>query len=70
MLNPDEKEALYEIIVAVIGEDLSIKAYKSGFNEKTVLVVEEMTDANARCNKNMRELVTDFPGASTLMTRG
>ena len=70
MLSHNEKEYLYEIIIAVIGEDRAIKAYKSGFNEKTVSIVEEMIEANSICNKNMKELVKDLLGVSTFFTRG
>ena len=70
MLSHNEKEQLYEIIAAVIGEDQSIKAYKHGFNDNTVLVVEDMIEANRLCNKNMQELVKDLLGASTVLTRG
>lgn len=70
MLSHREKECLYEIIIAVIGDDQTIKAYKGGFNEKTVLIVEEMIEANTECNKNMEKLVESLLGTSTLFTRG
>lgn len=70
MLSRSEKDYLYQIIVAVIGEDISIKTYKSGFNEQTVTVVEKMIAGNHQCNLAMKELFKDLLGASTLMTRG
>ena len=59
MLSVEEKERLYGFIVAVIGEDSSIKAYQSSFNERTVEVVEGMIERNKTCNANMKKLVTN-----------
>tara|TARA_R110000868_G_scaffold3653_2_gene22876 strand:+ start:352 stop:483 length:132 start_codon:yes stop_codon:yes gene_type:complete len=42
MLTSAEKDYLYNIISAVIGENHSIKAYNTSFNESTITVVEEM----------------------------
>ena len=40
MLSETEKEALYQTIVTVFGEDHSLRQYKNGFNERTVQIVE------------------------------
>ena len=40
MLKTNEKDRLYEVIIAMIGEDSSIKAYKSGFNERQWLLLK------------------------------
>ena len=70
MLKSHEKDRLHDIIVAMIGEDSSIKAYKSGFNENTVAVVEEMINANVKCNANMKQLISDLLGASGTFAKG
>ncbi len=70
MLSHNEKEYLYEIIAAIIGENHSIKIYKNGFNENTVSVIEEMIETNSKCNSNMRDLVKDLLGASAIISRG
>tara|TARA_R110002126_G_scaffold43475_7_gene124530 strand:- start:525 stop:857 length:333 start_codon:yes stop_codon:yes gene_type:complete len=70
MLKTNEKARLYELITAMIGEDASIKAYKSGFNQSTVIVVEEMIDASLTCNANMKKLISDLLGVSGTLARG
>jgi hypothetical protein len=70
MLSNAEKDKLYEIISAILGEDYSIKAYKSGFNESTIGVVEKMVEANFQCNANMRELITELLGGVSILTKG
>lgn len=70
MLSREEKEYLYQIISAVIGEDASIKAYAISFNENTVLVVEEMVEENFRCNANMKQLVCGLLGSATQLMKG
>ena len=70
MLKSNEKDRLYEVIIAMIGEDSSIKAYKSGFNDKTVAVVEDMIEAGVKCNANMKKLISDLLGASGALTKG
>lgn len=70
MLTHNEKERLYEIIAAVIGDDPAIKSYRNGFNENTVSVVEDMIVANRNCNANMRELLKDLLGASAMFSKG
>jgi hypothetical protein len=70
MLSSSQKDYLYQIIVAAIGEDISIKSYKSKFNEETVSVVEKMIAGNRQCNTAMKELFKDLVGASSMMTRG
>lgn len=66
MLTVKEKESLYFLIVAIIGEDPSIKIRKTDFNEQTVTVVENMIDADRGCNKAMKELLTNVVTAGRL----
>lgn len=70
MLTEEEKQTLYKVIAAAIGEDAYRKTYVPRFNDATVSVVEEMLSANAICNKHMRELVADLAGASAHFTKG
>ncbi|MFL1403856.1 hypothetical protein ACJO2E_00700 [Marinobacter sp. M1N3S26] len=70
MLTADEKDYLLEIIFATIGEDQAIRNYKSGFNDTTVDVVEQMIEANTTCNENMRELAKDLIGAGGRLAQG
>lgn len=70
MLKTNEKDRLYDLITAMIGEDSSIKAYKSSFNEDTIAVVEDMIDASVKCNANMKKLISDILGASGALTKG
>lgn len=70
MLEMDEKEYLYEIIAAVIGEDAVIKQYKNSFNEKTVEVVETMIDVSLSCNEGMKQLLANLVLGSGFYTKG
>jgi len=70
MLTTTEKEYLYEIISAVIGNDQSIRQYRHGFNERTVEIVEEMIVASARCNAGMKQLLTDLMLVGSFATKG
>jgi hypothetical protein len=70
MLTSGEKDYLYEIISSVIGEDHSIKGYRSSFNESTISVVEEMVEANFQCNANMKELIKGLLGGSSRLSKG
>lgn len=70
MLTSAEKDYLYEVISAIIGEGSSIKAYKTSFNESTISVVEEMVEANFQCNANMKELIKGILGGSAHLTKG
>lgn len=70
MLTSSEKDYLYQIIAGLIGEDTSIKAYRSQFNENTISVVEEMVAANSQCNASMKDLVTDLLGAGATLSKG
>lgn len=70
MLTSAEKDYLYDIISAVIGEDHSIKAYKTGFSESTISVVEEMVEANFQCNASMKELIKGLMGGSARLSKG
>jgi hypothetical protein len=70
MLQNHEKDRLYTIITAVLGEDNSIKAYKNGFNSHTVEIVEEMINANTKCNANLKRLLSDLLGISGAFVKG
>lgn len=70
MLNMTEKEYLYEIISAVIGEDVTIKQYRHGFNETTVEIVEKMIDASSKCNAGMKQLMIDLMLAGSFAAKG
>ncbi len=70
MLSVSEKEYLYEIISAVIGEDSTIKKCRYSFNDSTVEVVEKMIDANSKCNAAMKELLLDLMLAGSFATKG
>ncbi len=70
MLSNEEKDYLYDIISAVIGEDHSIKVYKIGFNETTIDVVEKMVEQNFQCNSNMKELIKGLLGGASILSKG
>ena len=71
MLSETEKEALYQTVVTVFGEDHSLRQYKNGFNERTVQIVEQMIDENRKCNQGMKELVEGLLGGATqTLTKG
>ncbi|KPQ30626.1 MAG: hypothetical protein HLUCCX14_00730 [Marinobacter excellens HL-55] len=70
MLTTSEKDALYILIAATLGDDLSIRSRKSQFNNRTFDVVEDMIIANMDCNANLRELIVDLLGGSSMLTRG
>ena len=70
MLSTSEKNYLYDVIAALIGDDHSVKAYRGNFNENTISVVEDMIAANAQCNANMKELVSELVGAGAKFSKG
>lgn len=70
MLNSAEKDYLYDIISAVLGEDRSIKAYKTSFNETTISVVEKMVETNFQCNANLKELIKGLLGGTAQISKG
>lgn len=70
MLSTPEKDNLYQIIRATIGDDISIKQVKNSFNESTVSIVEDMIKANATCNRNMKELLVELIGAGSVLSKG
>lgn len=70
MLTANEKEYLLEIIFATVGEDQAIGNYKSGFNDETVAVVENMIEANTTCNEDMRKLAKDLIGGGSKLAKG
>lgn len=70
MLTASEKDALYKLITATIGDDISIKQYKNQFNERTVDAVEKMMTASAQCNSNMQDLIIDLVGSGQILAKG
>lgn len=56
-LSEQEKDQLYSIISAIIGEDAAIHAARSRFTDDTVSVVEDMLVTNMNCNESMKLLV-------------
>lgn len=69
MLTTSQKDKLYRLIAHTIGHDANLKSVKSGFNERTVAVVEEMIAANAGCNANLKELMQSLATGGQL-TKG
>ena len=70
MLSSEEKEYLYQIIAAIVGEDASIKSYTLYFNDQTVVAVEQMAEENFKCNANMKELIKGLLGGAANLSRG
>lgn len=70
MLTSSQQDYLYQIIVASIGEDSSIKAVKGEFNEETIAVVESMIAENNKCNTAMKELFKELLGTAGSLSRG
>lgn len=65
MLTTAEKNDLYAIIVASLGEDAAIRANTGGFNELTVEVVEQALTEQAKCNQSMKQLVIGLLNGSS-----
>lgn len=65
-----EKENLYNLIAAIIGDDATLKVYRHGFNENTVEIVENMLSADSKCNKNMKKLVMNISKSGSIATKG
>lgn len=70
MLTNREKDDLYTIIASVLGDDHTIRQYKSQFNDRTVGIVEDAVNASVKCNSNMKEFVIALLGGASLATRG
>lgn len=70
MLSNKEKDDLYTVITAVLGEDYTIKQYVSQFNERTVAVIEDAINASVKCNSNMKSLVIEVIGAAAIAAGG
>ncbi|REL26641.1 hypothetical protein DXX93_08655 [Thalassotalea euphylliae] len=70
MLSEKEKNELYLLISALIGEDESIRARKSAFNQKTVKVVEKMNAANVDCNALVKKLLASLSSGKSLTSNG
>lgn len=70
MLTQEEKDALYLLVTATIGEDPSLKQSRHYFNEQTVVVVETMLTENAKCNYSMKELIVGLLGGASMLTKG
>lgn len=70
MLTAAEQDNLYAVIETVLGVDAAFQRATRQFNEQTVEVVESMIEANATCNANMKELITDLLSGGRVMTKG
>lgn len=70
MLSVAEQENLYVVIEAVLGSDAALRDAKRYYNEQTVEIVEQMVEANATCNANMKELVTELLSGGRMMAKG
>ncbi|PCM45858.1 hypothetical protein [Marinobacter sp. ANT_B65] len=70
MLSKSERENLYDLIVAIIGEDATVRLYKNSFNERTLDVVEDMLSADSKCNANMKKLILDLSKGGGFVAKG
>lgn len=69
-LTKEEQEALAKILEAMFGSSVEITSSKSKFNERTVVAVENALEAVAKCNANMKDLVTSLIGGSSFIASG
>lgn len=69
-LSEQEKEQLYSLILAFIGEDAAISQAKLRFTEHTVEVVEEMISSNLNCNDAMKSLAGNLISGGRVMATG
>lgn len=69
-LTEQEKDQLYSIISAFIGEDIAILAARSRFTEQTVAVVEDMVTTNMNCNESMKSLVSEILSGGRVLATG
>ena len=70
MLSNEEKENLHNLIIALVGKDISISQSKQRFNDQTVAVVEKMLKESIDCNTAMKMLVVELLGTSVSFTKG
>lgn len=70
MLTEQQKEDLYTVLTRVLGPDLAFESAKKDFNEQTVDAVEQAIDANIKCNRNMKELLTGLMQGSSALAKG
>ena len=70
MLDKSKQDYLYQIIAASIGEDVTIKQYKSYFTDSTVTVVEKMISENKKCNSTMQLLFEQLLGGAGALSSG
>lgn len=70
MLTAQEQNDLYALISAIIGDDPSIRNYKSSFNDQTIDVVEDMIQANIHCNKSMKDLLSGLLSGGRALAKG
>lgn len=70
MLSKAEQEGLYNVIEAVLGADANLRNARYRFNDQTVEVAEKMIEENAKCNANMKQLVTDLLAGGKVMAKG
>lgn len=69
-LTEQEKDQLYSIIAAFIGEGSAILAARPRFTEQTVSVVEEMLATNMNCNASMKSLVSEMLSGGRVLATG
>lgn len=69
-LTEQEKDQLYSIISAIIGEDAAILAARSRFTDQTVSVVEDMLTTNMNCNESMKLLVSEMLAGGRVLATG
>lgn len=69
-LSEQEKDQLYSIISAIIGEDAAIHAARSRFTGDTVSVVEDMLATNMNCNESMKLLVGEMLSGGRVLANG
>lgn len=69
-LSEQEKDQLYSIISAIIGEDAAIHAARSRFTDDTVSVVEDMLATNMNCNESMKLLVGEMLSGGRVLANG
>ncbi len=70
MLTAQEKEDLYLIISSTIGHDAAIKQRKPLYNEQTIEVTEQMVNAIANCNSNMKSLIAGLVDGPSVLAKG
>lgn len=70
MLTAAEKDSLYQLIRIGVGDNATIKAYRTQFNLQTVAVVETMLSELAKCNDSIKSLMQDLAGGGKTVAKG